>query len=129
MVTFGRSHLPLPCDRGSILDFADLSSCSAHLWLLDPSLFTHWGWRAIGWDGYSCLKSDDDYDDNSDDDDVSDDNDGDNVADDDAGAKAMFDDVDCAAAPKMNTSLVAASVMVGAMGGAKENAGRNCDSG
>ena len=31
VLTFGRSHLPLPCDRGSILDFADL--CSAHLGL------------------------------------------------------------------------------------------------
>ncbi len=61
-------------------------------------------------------KDDDDDDDNSDADDASDDNDGDNVADDDAGAKAMFDDVDCAAAPKMSTSLVAVSVMVGAMG-------------
>jgi hypothetical protein len=81
------------------------------------------------WDGYSCLKNEEDDDDNSDDDDVSDDNDGDNVADDDAGAKAMLDDVDCAAAPKMNTSLVAVSGMVGAVGGAKENAERNCGSG
>ncbi len=62
--------------------------------------------------------------------DVSDDNDGDNVADDDAGAKAMLDDADCAAAPKMNTSLVAVSGMVGAaVGGAKKNAERNCASG
>ena len=72
---------------------------------------------------------DDDDDDNSDDDDVSDDNNGGNVADDDAGAKAMLDDVDRAAAPKMNTSLVAVSGMVGAVGGAKENAEQNCGSG
>ena len=98
VVTFGRSHLPLPCDRGSILDFADL--CSARIL---------WGCRAID----SCcvwklltsnLDSDDDDDDNSDDDDVSDDNDGDNVAGDDVGAKAELNDVNCAAAPKKNTS-------------------------
>ncbi len=41
----------------------------------------------------------------------------------------MLDDVDCAAAPKKNTALVAVSGMVGAVGGAKENAGRNCGSG
>ncbi len=75
------------------------------------------------------LKDDDDDDDNSDDDDVSDDNDDDNVADDDAGAKAMLDGVDCAVVPKMSTSLVAVSGMVGAVGGAKENAERNCGSG
>ena len=31
-------------------------------------------------------------------------------------------DMDCAAVPKMNTSLVAISGIVGAVGGAKENA-------
>jgi hypothetical protein len=67
------------------------------------------------------LNDDDDDDDNSDDDDVSDDNDGDNVADDDTGEGAM-PDMDCAAVPKMNTSLVAISGIVGAVGGAKENA-------
>ncbi len=104
MVTFGRSPVALPCDRGSILRFADL--CSARLWFEDPSLFTHWGWRAIDRDEVRCFsKNDDDDSDDSDDDDVDDDGDGDNVADDDAGEKAMLDDVDCAAAPKMNTSL------------------------
>ena len=52
-----------------------------------------------------------------------------NDADDDAGEEAMPDDMDCAAAPKMNTSLVAVSGIVGAVGGAKENAERNCASG
>ena len=41
----------------------------------------------------------------------------------------MPDDMDCAAAPKMNTSLVAVSEIVGAVGGAKENAERSCASG
>ena len=77
----------------------------------------------------SNFDSDDDDDDNSDADDVSDDNDGDNVADDDIGAKAVLNDVNCAAAPKMNTSLVAVRGMIGAVGGAKENARRNCGSG
>jgi hypothetical protein len=72
---------------------------------------------------------DDDDDDNSDDDDVSDNDDGDNAAGDDVGAKAVLNDVDCAAAPKKNTSLVAVSGIVGAVGGAKENAERNCGSG
>ena len=101
----------------SRLNFADL--CSARLLL---------GRRAIEL-GEISNNDDDDDDDNSDDDDVSDDNDGDNVADDDAGAKAMLDGVDCAVAPKMNTSLVVASGMIGAVGGAKENAERNCGSG
>jgi hypothetical protein len=126
VVTFGRSHLPLPCDRGSILDLADL--CSARLWFEDPSLFTHWGWRAIDRDEVSCFSKNDDDDDDFDGDDVDDDGDG-NVADDDAGEKAMLDDVDRAVAPKMNTPLVAVSGMVGAVGGAKENAERNCASG
>ena len=108
MVTFGRSHATIPYDRGSTLRFADL--CSARLLL---------GRRAIE-RGFSNPDNDDD-DDNSDDDDVSDDNDGDNVADDDAGEGAM-PDMDCAAVPKMNTSLVAISGIVGAVGGAKENA-------
>ncbi len=60
------------------------------------------------------------HDDDDNDDDVGDDGDGDNVADDD---RAMLDDMDCAA-PKMNTSLVAVSGIVGAVGGAKENAER-----
>ena len=127
MVTFGRSHVAQPCGRGPILRFVDL--CSARLWFEDPSLFTHWGWHAIDRDEVRCFSNNDDDDDDSDDDDVSDDGDGDNVADDDAGEKAMLDDVDCAAAPKMNTSLVAVSGMVGAVGGSKENAERNCASG
>jgi hypothetical protein len=83
----------------------------------------HRGWIPV------LENDDDDDDDNSDDDDVSDDNDGDNVAGDDVGAKAVLNDVDCAAAPKKNTSLVAVSEKVGAVGGAKENAERNCGSG
>ena len=127
MVTFGRSHVAQPCGRGPVLRFADL--CSARLWFVASSLCTHWGWHAI-YRGEARNNIDDDDDNNSDDDDnVDDDVDGDNVADDDANEKAMFDDVDCAAAPKMNTSLVAVSGMVGAVGGAKENARRNCDSG
>ena len=117
MVTFGRSHATIPYDRGSTLRFADLCSAQSRLFL---------GRRAIE---RIFSKPDNDDDDNSDDDDVSDDNDGDNVADDDAGAKAMLDGVDCAVAPKMNTSLVGASGMIGAVGGAKENAERNCGSG
>ena len=94
----------------SRLNFADL--CSARLLL---------GRRAIEPELGELFNNDDDDDDNSDDDDVSDDNDGDNVADDDAGEGAM-PDMDCAAVPKMNTSLVAISGIVGAVGGAKENA-------
>ena len=117
MVTFGRSHATIPYDRGSTLRFADLCSAQSRLFL---------GRRAIE---RIFSNPDNDDDDNSDDDDVSDDNDGDNVADDDAGAKAMLDGVDCAVAPKMNTSLVVASGMIGAVGGAKESAERNCGSG
>jgi hypothetical protein len=91
---------------------------------LDPSLFTHWGWRAIGWDGYSCLKNDDDDDDNSDDDDVSDDNDG---AANNAGEESMPDDM--TVAPNMNTPLGAVSGIVGAVGGAKGNGERSCAAG
>ncbi len=109
MVTFGRSPVAQPCDRGSIFRFADL--CSARL---------RWGWHAIERLGGEVSHDDDDNDD-----DVGDDGDGDNVADDD---RAMLDDMDCAA-PKMNTSLVAVSGIVGAVGGAKENAERNCASG
>ena len=109
MVTFGRSHATIPYDRGSTLRFADL--CSARLLL---------GRRAIEL-GEISNNDDDDDDDDSDDDDVSDDDDGDNAADDDAGEGAM-PDMDCAAVPKMNTSLVAISGIVGAVGGAKENA-------
>ena len=101
----------------SRLSFADL--CSARLLL---------GRRAIEL-GEISNNDDDDDDDDSDDDDVGDDDDGDNVAADDAGGGAMPDDMDCAAAPKMNTSLVAVSGIVGAVGGAKENAERNCASG
>ena len=115
MVTFGRSHATIPYDRGSTLRFADL--CSARLLL---------GRRAIEL-GEISNNDDDDDDDDSEDDDVGDDDDGDTVA--DAGAKAMLDGVDCAVAPKMSTSLVAASGMIGAVGGAKENAERNCGSG
>ena len=100
----------------SRLNFADL--CSARLLL---------GRRAIELGEIS--NNDDSDDDDSDDADVGDDDDGDNVADDDAGEGAMTDDMDCAAAPKMNTSLVAVSEIVGAVGGAKENAERNCASG
>ena len=109
MVTFGRSHATIPYDRGSTLRFADLCSAQSRLFL---------GRRAIE---RIFSNPDNDDDDNSDDDDVSDDNDGDNVADDDAGEGAM-PDMDCAAVPKMNTSLVAISGIVGAVGGAKENA-------
>ena len=93
----------------SRLNFVDL--CSARLLL---------GRRAIEL-GEISNNDDDDDDDDSDDDDVSDDDDGDNVADDDAGEGAM-PDMDCAAVPKMSTSLVAISGIVGAVGGAKENA-------
>jgi hypothetical protein len=63
-----------------------------------------------------------------DDDDVVDgDSDGDNVADDDAGEESMPDDM--AVAPKMNTFRVAGSGIVGAVGGAKTKAGRNCATG
>ena len=114
MVTFGRSHLPLPCDRGSRLRLADL--CSARV---------RWGRRAIE---QGAVGNNDDENDNSDDDDVADDNgDGDNVADDNAGEESMPNDM--TVAPNMNTPLEAVRGIDGAVGGAKGNGERSCAAG
>ena len=107
VVTFGRSHLPFPCDRGSRLRLADL--CSARI---------RWGRRAIE---QGAVGNNDDEIDNSDDDDVADDNcSGNKVADDDVSEGSMPDDV--TVAPNMNTPRVAVSGIVGVVGGAKTKA-------
>ena len=87
-MTCGRSHVAQPCDRGSVLRFAD--SCSARI---------RWVFRAIERGEYN-------EDENDDSDDVADDNGvGDNVADDasDASEESMPNDM--TVAPNMNTPL------------------------
>ena len=116
VITFGRSHLPLPCDRGSGLRLADL--CSARI---------RWGRRAIK---QGAVNNNDDENDDSDDDDVADDNGGGtHVADADAGPGegSMPDGV--TVAPNMSTSRVAVNGIVDAVGGAKKKAERNCATG
>ena len=71
------------------------------------------------------MRNNDDEKDDSGDDDVVDDNGGgNNVADDDASEESMPNDV--TVAPNMNTSRVVVSGIVGAVGGAKTKAERNC---
>lgn len=112
MATCGRSHVAQPCDRGSVLRFAD--SCSARI---------RWVCRAIERGEFSNNE-----DENDDSDDVADDNGaGDNVADDNAGGESMLNDM--TVAPNMNTPLEAVSGIVGAVGGAKGNSERSCAAG
>ena len=106
-MTCGRSHVAQPCDRGSVLRFADF--CSARI---------RWVCRAIERGKYN-------EDENDDSDDVADDNGaGDNVADDDASEESMPNDM--TVAPNRNTPLDAVRGIVGAVGGAKTKAERNC---